>query len=41
MVIVKGYDNILAQVETLHAVEGNPPNTDTGLVGAVGHIHFI
>jgi hypothetical protein len=28
-------------IPNLHAVDGNPPKTDTGLVGAVGHIHFI
>jgi len=25
----------------LQAVQGNPPKTATGLVGAVGHIHLI
>lgn len=25
----------------LHALVGNPPNTDTGRVGEVGHIHLI
>ena len=27
--------------ENLQAVEGKPPNTEIGWVGAVGHIHLI
>lgn len=29
------------QQGVLHAVQGNPPKTATGRVGAVGHIHLI
>lgn len=29
------------QQVVLHAVQGNPPNSATGRVGAVGHIHLI
>lgn len=31
----------MVHVNILQAVQGNPPNRDTGRVGAVGHIHFI
>ena len=29
------------QTSIVHAVQGNPPSTATGRVGAVGHIHLI
>jgi hypothetical protein len=31
----------MAEHENLQAVDGKPPNTVTGWVGAVGHIHLI
>lgn len=37
----KETENKYTQPWDLHAVEDEPPSTVTGLIGAVGHIHFI